>query len=88
MINHIMYDEIDGIISALREGFLDEPTEKIEVLITFAEKVNRDLKSGKADARDVFDVSCAIHDLMLFENVEWTRKASGKIYNKLVDGIE
>lgn len=88
MINYIMYDEIDGIISALREGILDEPTEKIEFLVTFAEKVNRDLKSGKADARDVFDISCAIHDIMLFENVEWAKKASGRIYGKLIDGVE
>ena len=88
-VKKILFDDIDGIFSRLRDGDYSITQKEKDEIISFANYCNEKLKAGSnLTSDDVIIIMEIVHWLPQYDEEEWTLLLTEEVMLKIEDGIE
>ena len=88
-VKKILFDDIDGIFSRLRDGDYSITQKEKDEIISFANYCNEKLKAGSNLTSDeVIIIMETVHFLPQYDEEEWTLLLTEEVMLKIEDGIE
>ena len=88
-VKKILFDDVDGIFSRLRDGDYSITQKEKDEIISFANYCNEKLKAGSNLTSDeVIIIMETVHWLPQYDEEEWTLLLTEEVMLKIEDGIE
>lgn len=79
-LDAILYDDGSGIFADLRRGNFSKNEIQLEKIRQFAKRLNREIREGRGDPREVLYIVAIVHDLFIFAEAGWTVDFATEIY--------
>ena len=80
-LDKLLYDDGDGIFAKLRRDDYEKDEEQLNALRQFAKRLNKEIREGTCDPKELLRIVAIVHDLLIFSEAEWTADFATELYH-------